>query len=114
MSAASLVWVYHGKEYRRVADLDPNQVILMISNGCDGVSQLINYATSKVLAVGNYRGVTARIYRGSNEYLVHFLIDLAGGSEEVIILVSRNPADTLFNYYTSTSSENIIECNYGK
>ncbi len=111
---SSLVWVYHGKEYRRVTDLDPNQVILMISNGCDGVSQLINYVTSRVLTASNYRGITARIYRGGDEYLVHFLIDLASGPDEVIILVSRNPADTLFNYYTSAPSENIIECNYGK
>lgn len=113
MSSATLVWVYHGKEYRRVPDLDPSQVILMISNGCDGVSQLISYVTNKVLAVNDYKGITARIYRGSDEYLVHFIVNLANGSDEVIVLVSRNPADTLFNYYTSLSSENIIECNYG-
>ncbi|WP_054841869.1 hypothetical protein [Vulcanisaeta distributa] len=110
----SLVWVYHGNEYRRVSDLSPNQVILMINNGCDGVSQLINYVINNVLSVGNYRSITARIYRGNDEHLVHFLINLSSGSEEVIILVSRNPADTLFNYYTSASSENIIECNYGR
>ena len=88
--------------------------MLMINGGCDGVKQLINYVINNVLSVGSYRSVSARIYRGNDEYLVHFLINLVNGSEEVIILVSRNPADTLFNYYTSTSSENIIECNYGK
>ncbi len=110
----SLVWVYHGNEYRRVSDLDPNQVMLMINSGCDGVSQLINYVINNVLPISNYRSITARVYRGNDEHLVHFLINLSSGSEEVIILVSRNPADTLFNYYTSTSSENIIECSYGK
>ena len=110
----SLVWVYHGNEYRRALDLSPNQVMLMINGGCDGVRQLINYVINNVLSVSNYRSASARIYRGNDEYLIHFLINLASGSEEVIILVSRNPADTLFNYYTSTSSENIIECSYGK
>ncbi|WP_054853660.1 hypothetical protein [Vulcanisaeta distributa] len=110
----SLVWVYHGNEYRRASDLDPNQVMLMIGNGCDGVGQLINYVINNVLSTGNYRNVTARIYRGNDEYLVHFLINLANSSEEVMILVSKNPADTLFNYYTLVSSENIIECNYVK
>ncbi|ADY02501.1 hypothetical protein VMUT_2308 [Vulcanisaeta moutnovskia 768-28] len=110
----SLVWVYHGNEYKRVSDLNPNQVMLMINNSCDGIRQLVNYVINNVLSVSEYRGVTARIYRGNDEHLIHFFINLVNGNEEVMILVSRNPADTLFNYYTSASPENIIECSYGK
>ncbi|BDR91106.1 hypothetical protein [Vulcanisaeta souniana] len=109
----SLVWIYYGNDYRKATDLNPNQVILMIDNGCDGVSKLINYAVNNVLHAGSYRGATARIYRGNDEELVHVFVDMADGNREVMIIVSRNPADTLFNYYTSASSENILECNYG-
>lgn len=112
MFLVSHVWLYYGNEYRIDQGLNPNQVLAMLGQGCDGIRPLINYLVINVLGQGRYVKATARIYRGNDDALIHFVITIDGGSKEVMVIVSRNPADTLFNYYTSPSSENFVECGF--
>ncbi|MGC8543608.1 MAG: hypothetical protein ACP5NQ_06670 [Vulcanisaeta sp.] len=109
----SLVWIYYSNEYKRVSDLDPDQVMLMISNGCEGIKPLINYII-RALSLRSYLKINTKLYQGVGDALVHFVINIGDNdSREAMIVVSRNPADTLFNYYTSSSPENTLECNFG-
>ncbi len=111
----SLVWIYvpPGTEYKREQELDPNQVLMIINNGCESIKSLLDYIVNNVLHQTRYVRAGARAYKGGGDALVHFVINVDGGNREVMVIVSRNPADTLFNYYTSSSTENIIECDFG-
>lgn len=106
----SLVWIYQDNNYRRVDDLNPNQVLIMASGGCDGIKPLMNYVLGNVPSAQHGK-VSAKVYRDLDDVLIHFLITMDNESKEIMIIVSKNPADTLFNYYTS-SGENIVNCDF--
>ncbi|WP_069807843.1 hypothetical protein [Vulcanisaeta thermophila] len=107
----ALPWVYYEDKFQRIDGLRVEEALNVRNEGCDGVKRLINNVIIPRLALDNAKVLNAAALAYEDDLVIRVGVNVNGEVRDMIFIVSRNPADALFNYYNGNMKE-IFNCNY--
>lgn len=107
----ALPWVYYGDKFQRLTGVRTEDALNIKNQGCAGLRNIINTAIIPGLSLKDAVPVDASVFTYEGDLVVRITLKVGGETRDAVFIVSRNPADALFNYYNG-SMEKIFDCNF--